>query len=238
MIRNFITALLALGVVQAASAETYLTTQCARFGQPEFQINVTSTGIPRADVDWALSTLERMVASGEKFKAGETMQLGWMLTKLQTGDKGQLIVTEPDMKSFPMVFVDSVDSTLKHLRSQKDTVESVLPADALSFPSLIQAVVVHVNYDKSPRLMLERSAPNGRDSGLKVIDLNDKTASPNNYTLISLYQLAKERPDLVKFFAIPPGAQAIIDGKVSFKKNGQVLPVKPGSLIDRLNRQM
>ncbi|MYM21570.1 hypothetical protein GTP46_02775 [Duganella sp. FT135W] len=238
MIRQLITTLLALGAAQTASAETYLTTKCAQFGQPEFQINVMSSSIPRADVDWALSTLEGMVASGEKFKAGETMQLGWMLTKLQAGDKGQLIVTEPDMKSFPIVFVDSVDSTLKHLRSQKDTVESVLAADALAFPSLIQAVVVHVNYDKSPRLMLERSAPNGRNSGLKVIDLNDKTASPNNYTLISLYQLAKERPDLVKFFAIPPGVQATIDGKISFKKNGQALPIKPGSFIELLNRQM
>lgn len=120
MLRKIIGSLAALTISQAALAETHFTTKCSQFGHPEFQFSVTSNTIPRTDVAWFMSMLESMVAAGEQFKAGETMQVGWMLTMLQDGDKGALKVTEPDMKSVPIKFVDTVDTTIKHLRAQKD----------------------------------------------------------------------------------------------------------------------
>ena len=79
--------ILAVSLPQSGVAAVYFTAKCSQFGHPEFQINVSDKKIPRADVDWFLSTLEGMVAGGERFRLGETMQIGWMIIKLEPGDK-------------------------------------------------------------------------------------------------------------------------------------------------------
>lgn len=238
MLRKLIGSLAALSISQAALAETHFTTKCSQFGHPEFQFSVTSNASPRTDVAWFLSMLESMVATGEQFKAGETMQVGWMLTMLQDGDKGALKVTEPDMKSVPIKFIDTVDATIKHLRAQKDSVESVLPSTALAFPSLHQSIVVHVNYKQSKRILLDRASPKGADSGWWLSDLDDGKGNkdPKRFMKISLYQLGLDRPDLIKFLAFPGGTQIVIDRWIGVIKDGQELPIKDGSFLDVLNR--
>jgi hypothetical protein len=238
-IRAFVSSLLAAGLAQAAVAETYTTSRCKLFQQPEFRIQVASKAVPINDVEGILHGLEERVAAGERFKGGETIQIGWMLTKLEPDPDGALHVTEPDMKSIPIKFVRSIDNTLRQLRSQKDTVESVMPSDQLSFPFITQSAVVHVNYKTTKRLALDRAAPDGADSGWWLSDLNEKstTHEPKNYTKISLYQLAIDRPDLVKFFALPAGLQAVVDGNlIGVLKDGKELPQAPGSFLSELNR--
>lgn len=237
MLRKLISIFATLSLSLPVAAQTYLTTKCSQFEHPEFQINVSSRAIPPVDIEWFLAVLENMVISGERFKAGETIQVGWMLLMLSEGDKGALKVTEPDMKSVPIKFVDSLDSTIKHLRAQKDSVESVLPADELAFSSLTQSVVVHVNYKKSRRILLERAKPQDHDSGWWMSDFDDANGSndPKNFAKISLYQLGVDRPDLIKFLAFPPGSQIVIDRKVFVLKDGQELVIKANSFLDRLN---
>ena len=54
---------------------------------------------------------------------------------------------------------------------------------------------------------------------------------------MSLYQLAIERPDLVKFFALPAGMQAIAAGNViEIRKDDKKMPLVEGSFISELNR--
>jgi hypothetical protein len=230
---------LALGLSQAAVGATYYTAKCAQYGHPEFQVSVSDKAIPRVDVDWFLSTLESMVAAGERFKPGETIQIGWIIAKAELGDKGALRLLEPDMKTIPVKFVDSMDATVRHLRAQKDSVESVLPASSLLFPSLSQSVVVHVQYKQAQKLVLERLSPRGSDSGWWLSDLADASAAkdPTRFAKISLYQLALDRPDLVKFFAFPVGVQVVIDRRIGVLKDGAELPIKPGSFVDLLNQR-
>lgn len=238
-LRSFFGSLLSLCITQAAVAETYVTTKCKQFGHPEFQIKVTSTAIPRVDIVWFLNGLEERVAAGERFKSGETMQVGWTLTKLEATSNGTLKIMEPDMKSVPIQFVDSIDSTLKQLRSQKDTVESFSPSQRLSFPFLQQSVVVHRNYKKILHILFSRIDPKELNSGWWLSDLNDDKGSqdPKNFAKISLYQLAIDRPDLIKFMALPPGVQVVIDGGlIAVLKEGNLLPQVPGSFISELNR--
>lgn len=228
-----------LSASQAAVGATFLTSKCFQFGHPELQVSVSDQTIPRSDVDWFLATLESMVAAGGRFKAGETMQIGWMIMKIEQGDRGAIKLTEPDMKSIPVKFVDSANATIRHLRVQKDSVESVLPASSLQFPFLSQSVVVHVNYRQARKLVLERLAPRGTDSGWWFSDLSDASGSKDASRLmkISLYQLALDRPDLIKFFAFPNGAQVVVDRQVGVLKDGVELPIKRGSLLDLLNQR-
>jgi hypothetical protein len=239
LLKAILGSLVMLGASQAAVGATFFTSKCSQFGHPEFQISVSDQAIPRADVDWFLATLESMVAAGERFKAGETMQIGWMITKIEQGDRGAVKLTEPDMKSIPVKFIDSANATVRHLRGQKDSVESVLPASSLQFPSLSQSVVVHVNYRQARRLLLDRSAPKGTDSGWWLSDLSDASGSKDvsHFTKISLYQLALDRPDLIKFFAFPNGVQVVVDRRVGVLKDGLELPIKRGSFLDLLNQR-
>lgn len=216
----------------------HFTSKCVRYGHPEFEINVSEEEVPRPDIDWMLSTLESMVAGGERFKAGETMQIGWMLTRLEPGERGSLRVLEPDMKSLPIVFINSVKRTIRDLRAQKDSVDSILPLDWMQFPDLRHSLVVQASYKNAKRLVLERLAPqDARDSGWWVSDLDIPSQDPKAFARISLYQLALDRPELVKFFAFPQGVQVVLDGCIHVLKDGAELPVKPGSFLDLLNRR-
>ncbi|PHV00922.1 hypothetical protein CSQ88_14945 [Iodobacter sp. BJB302] len=238
-LRSLFGSLLSLCITQAAVAETHTTTKCKQFGHPEFQVQVTSTAIPPVDIAWFLNGLEERVAAGERFKSGETMQVGWMLTKLQAASNGALKIMEPDMKSVPIKFVDSIDSTVKQLRSQKDTVESFTPPQSLSFPAVQQSVVVHRNYKTTQQFLFSRFDQKELDSGWWLSDLNDDKGSqdPKNFANISLYQLAIDRPDLIKFLALPPGVQVVVDGGlIGVLKEGNELPQVPGSFISELNR--
>ncbi|CAM3441225.1 hypothetical protein BUUB107078_32005 [Burkholderia ubonensis] len=214
------------------------TVNCKRFDHPEFQIQVSDRTIPAVDIGWLLRFLEQSVAGGERFRAGETLQIGWMLTMLEVGKDDILRIMEPDMKAIPIEFIDSVDSTLKHLRNQKDIVASVALTQEPDFPSLRQSAVVHVDYKSASSVLLTRYPARETDSGWTLTDLNDEAGSqdPSRYVKISLYQLGVNRPDLVQFLALPSGMQVVVAGSTIRVKDsdGEIQPV-PGSYLEALN---
>ena len=55
---------------------------------------------------------------------------------------------------------------------------------------------------------------------------------------MSLYELVLSRPELVKFFALPPGVDVIVvpTGEVGVYQDGKPLTAEAGSFIDMLNR--
>lgn len=222
-------------------AEAVHTTQgCQRFGHPEFRIRVSNKAIPDTDVAWFLHFLESRVAEGEKFSGGQSLQVGWMYTMIEETDDGFLRITEPDMQQIPVRFIDSVDSTLMHLRNQKDVVESLVAEVMPDFPSLQKSVVVHVDYKSASRILLTRAEPHdASDSGWWLSDLDDKEGSqdPSRFTKTSLYQLAIDRPALVKFFAVPTELQVYINGPVIAVLGPESeIEQKPGSYLSELNR--
>jgi len=235
----FIAAFFSATAAVSADAAVYTTTKCKQFGQPEFQINVSDKTIPAEDIALMLSNLEELVANGERFKANQTMQFGWMITKFSEAPDKTLKILEPDFKAIPIEFVDSFNNTLKHLRSQKDALESVSKQLPLTFPSLAQGLVVHKNYKRSNQVLLERANPEQNDLAWWLSDLNDGEGNKdkNNFIKISLYQLALDRPDLVKFFAFPSELQVLVSkNKISVLKNGHELPLIKGSFLSELNK--
>ncbi len=225
---------------QPKTSSIHATSNCKRYSHPEFLIRVSNSAVPEVDISLLLQFFEQRVAQGEKFRSGESLQVGWMFTMLEDGPEGFLRVLEPDMRVVPVKFVDSVDSTLLHLRNQLDTVRSLSPSVEPDFPSLRQSVIVHMNYKASSRLLLSRSgAADGADSGWWLSDLDDQASAqdPTRFVKTSLYQLGVDRPDLVKFFALPMGLQVVVDGALIgvLGEDGEVQQI-PGSYLNELNK--
>jgi len=214
------------------------TTECRRFGHPEFEVRFSSRTVSQ-DVDWLLRYLENRVAGGGRFQHGETLQVGWIVTMLEAGADGKLRMKEPDMKAVPVQFVDSVTHTLLHLRTQRDLVESLVPPVDPDFPSLVQSALVHANYKTARRVLLTRGSVRGADSGWWLADLDDLDGAqdPTRFSRTSLYQLGVDRPDLIKFFAVPTGIQvAIEDAYIAVNGADGELKQAPGSYLSELNR--
>lgn len=225
---------------QPKTSLVHATTNCKLYKHPEFQIRVSNIAVPAEDISSLLRFFEQRVAQGEKFRSGESLQVGWMFTMLEDGPEGFLRVLEPDMKVVPVKFVDSVDGTLMHLRNQQDVVRSLSPPVEPDFPSLQQSAVVHVNYKEASRVLLTRGAAvDETDSGWWLSDLDDQVGShdPSRFVKTSLYQLGIDRPDLVKFFAVPAELQVVVDGaRIGVLGVGGEVPQIPGSYLSELNK--
>ncbi len=223
-----------------STGSVHRTVDCKRHDHPEIQIRVFDPAIHIEDISCLLRYFERRVASGERFQAGETVQIGWMLTKLEAETDDLLCVAEPDMRAIPIRFVESVDSTLKHLRTQKDVVASIAPSRNPDFPSLQQSAVVRADYKSVVRLLLTRDPPHEADSGWSLTDPRDEfhARDPSRYLRISLYQFGVDRPDLIKFLALPPGLQVRLDNlqiQVTGPE-GEIQPC-PGSYLEALEKR-
>ncbi|HEY4375309.1 MAG TPA: hypothetical protein VGN52_25520 [Burkholderiales bacterium] len=222
----------------AAKPKIHITTACAPHGHPEFRIQV-STSAAEVNVRWFLSYLEGRVAAGEKFGDGESLQVGWMYTRLEQVSPHLLRVLEPDMENVPVQFVDSVDNTLRHLFTQQEAARS-FPNVTPDFPSLRQSAVVHENYRAARRILLSRfAAQDESDSGWWLTDLDDEQGAqdPARFSKTSLYQLGVDRPDLIRFFALPVGLQVAIEpGRIGVIDDKGELEQIPGSFLAELNR--
>lgn len=223
----------------ASQAAEFRTTQCSKHGHPEISFQVSSAAIPDVDPQWLVQGLEEMVASGSRFKAGETLQLGWMINRFEQGPGGTLRLHEPDMQSMPIKFVDSADATLKAVRRQKDTTESFSQPVPMAFPSLVQSIIVPPDYQTVATFSLERREPEDRSSGWAMVG-GDETPTKEqfaNYKLVSLYEFALHRPELVHLLAMPPGTVIGVPAKgpPQYFLDEKPLTVAGGSYLDLLD---
>ena len=71
------------------------TTTCGRHGHPEFRIayDPAVDVVPR-DAEWFLGWLEESVAEGTRYKAGQTCQVGWLVTEVRQDESGDLALWE------------------------------------------------------------------------------------------------------------------------------------------------
>jgi hypothetical protein len=211
------------------------TTKCHEFGHPELCFEYDPEIIHDPDINFLRNFFEYKVESGVIFKTDETIQIGWMLCKFQLREDGCLYILEPDFESFPIVFVDSVTNTLRHLRQQKDAVESIYGNVELTFPSILGSICVSKTYKNATSAFLSREAPEDRFSGWFIQDL--ESGGDEGYELISLYDFACNRPDLVKFLAFPPqyGVQICPEnGFIVITEDRDVSLIK-GSFLDLIN---
>ena len=208
------------------------TTGCAEHGHPEFVLDIGEANA--TDGKWLVQFLEQAVASGERFEAGETFAIGWMITKVVAGKNGTLTLHEPDMKTMPVEFEPGVQRTLTILRLQKAIAESVGLEDELELPTLRDSAIVCTELERAKALILSRAEPDGNDSGWFIgctspkHDHND----PKNLARASLYEVGIAAPRAVAYLGLPAGVQIVAsDGAPHLERNGKRLPIKPRSYL-------
>ena len=212
----------------------YATDGCAKYQHPEIVFEA-DTGIPDVDAEHFKSTLEEMVASGSRFKTGETFQVAWMILKFAEADKGRLKLMEPDLKGMPIQYVDGVSRTLRIMRAQRDSADSFGLLGQMKLTTLMDVILVPEDPGQIEIAQLHREPTKGQMSGWVLLEAG---RDPPDFRPMSMYELALSRPDLVKFFALPPGVDAIVNttGEVGLYLDGKPLTPEAGSFIDMLNR--
>jgi hypothetical protein len=212
------------------------TSRCGKFGHPEFRFNFDRTQVPVAeDVQWIIDWLEQAVAEGECFTPGQTCQIGWMVTEVRLGENGFLTLWEPDLRKMPVAWVESVSNMLAHLRLQKDVVESVLPASALTFPSMQQSAIICTRFGNKGHLVLERTQPKAADSGwfFGCLDKDHDHNDAAELRCVSLYEaVVSHAPQIIPYLALPAGVLiALENGAPAILHNGEALDFLKGSFL-------
>lgn len=212
------------------------TSTCHAHKHPEFHINYDPALVPvQDDVRWFAGWLEQSVAQGKQFAPGQTCQIGWMVTEVRQGNDGLLSFWEPDMQAMPVAWVESVSNTLAHLRQQKDVVESVLSADSLTCPSMLQSALICTRLGRQDGFVMERTDSSGTDSGwyFGCADENHEHNEVTELRCVSVYEAAvRYAPQIVPYLALPTGLIILVsEGVPSIFQDGELLKFKPGSFL-------
>lgn len=211
------------------------TTSCSNYSRPEFSVAFEQDKVLESDVEWLVHWLESEVANGKRFLPGETIQIGWMITKVESHKEGLLKICEPDMESFPIKFIDSVVSTLNHLRFQKMVVESIGAADELLFSPFHHSAIACNRFKDHVGFFMGRVEPKDDDSGWFVgcDDPNHDHQDVNNLERKSLYELVvRNHWGITQYLALPAGISVHVrDGMPSFYRGESQLPLLPSSYL-------
>ena len=208
---------------------------CSQYGQPEILIEYEPQGVIEADVAHLVATLEQMVRSGSRFEPGQSMALGWSLVCFVSRADGRLGFEEPDFRSMPIQRVAGLTSTLKHMRLQREVVDSVLSVDEVQFPSLRHGCLVCKEVAETGGFMMERADAQELDSGWFIGCLNPAHRHDviENLERVSLYEaVVQRRLPILPWLALPAGTLVCHgDQGLVIQRQGQPLEVKPGSLL-------
>lgn len=184
----------------------FVTSRCSQFAHPEFVVSLSDKA--KLDPGWLLEFFENAVASGQRFVAQQTVQIGWMVTKLFGDESGRLVIWEPIFRSIPIEWTRGVNNTIQHLLIQK-SVASELHVDPV-FPSLLQAARVAPDllaFDNAQELTLIRERPEKNYSGWQIRQGDQQNVESK---LISLFELGCQLPRIIPFLALPSSAVAVV----------------------------
>ncbi|QNB16457.1 immunity protein Imm33 domain-containing protein [Paraburkholderia tropica] len=177
-----------------------------------------------------LSYFEDEVRKGKAFRAGETVQMGWLMLMLKANDAGELEVWEPRFGAIPIAWERGASRTYRQLIVQKSVAE--LLGVEPSFPSLVQSAVVSPKFKTSRELLMSRVPSTGTDSGwLIAADSNESDGG----RLASLFEIASERPEVIPYLALPPSASVVLkDGHIAIKHGSEQVSSDTSELLRRL----
>ena len=213
------------------------TSSCSRRKHFEICLTFDPDVAAKADVERLKAFFEASVAKGAKFRAGQTFQIGWMTTLFVQRADGDLGITEPDFASLPIRATESVTSTVKHLRLQRDVCGGFGLADEEEFPSIRDSAIVAIDVPQGcEELFLARSAPSDGDSGWFIgpreTDLDYREAS--NLRRCSLYEIAMLVPASIRFLALPEGFEVMLSGGTArYKRFGEDVVPSPDAVVDQ-----
>jgi hypothetical protein len=218
---------------------TLTTSRCRTFGQPEFRLEVDTTAVVEPDVKWFVRTLEDWVEGGERFAAGQTVEVGWSVLKVEASPDGTLSLLEPDFVHMPVRWIESVTSSLQHLRLQKDVCESFFDSDALDCPSCVSHGIVCSRFQDSKGLLMDRQASSPPDSGwfIGCLDEGHDHNDPNELRRMSLYEAVLGNRAALPPLGLPARVLARVEkGKLAVFVDGRERAPRPGSFVHALGQ--
>lgn len=230
MLKNiFGSLLISVGLVSnSAEAEDFATTECAKYGQPEFIFSSVGRKLIPSDVNAFKLILEGMVASGSRFKDGETLLVGSMILKIEATKDGKLRLLEPDMKGMPIKFVDSVATTIILMRRQRDAVLSLDPSAIPKYASIVEPLLVAPNALKAEIIVMQRVTDKSAGSGWIITDAKTKTsANQTKFEAMSIYEAMLKRSDITDFLAFPSDYQVQLKSRREFALFRESVPIEP-----------
>lgn len=153
-------------------------------------------------VEWLFDYFKNAIENGGEFKSDQTVQIGWMIVKLQKDIRGDLEIWEPRLDFMPIKWTRGASNTFRQMSVQRE-LSSQLGSEP-QFPSIMQSGVLPKDFfDVIKDFKMTRDAPSGKDSGwvfakTSVIDLDCKLAS--------LFEIAMNYPAVIPFLSLPPGS--------------------------------
>ena len=218
------------------------TTKCEQFGHPEFVLEADEIAVPDIYIRELVETIEHMVADGAVFRAGETFQIGWMLTSVKNKGPKHLTQEEPDMRSLPIQWIPGVTDTLRQQMLQVFMLDSVALRNEMQIPSIQQSLIACTRYTADRFFMTRSEANNETDSGWFVGCLDDghDHNDTSNLRCISLYEAYLGQKGIQGFVTFPVDSMVILDPEdgVTILNKGERLSIVPGSFLDTWLRRL
>lgn len=208
-----------------------------KFKHINIVINYQLDGILEEDIDLFYNYICKSVSEGVKYKNGQTLQLGWNILQFFQLDNELISLKELDMTGIPSQYSPEITNTIKYLRQQKDSLESLDTNEEINFPSIIQSVIVCNNFYNTKDFFITRDIPNDRDSGwfFGCSDPNHNHNLIENISLDSLYVSSCKRKSLIKYLALPIGWTLIFKDNKREKilnRTGNEVKIIKGSYLD------
>jgi hypothetical protein len=162
-----------------------------------------------------LDVLAEIDREKSPLKDGTTIEFGWSILTLCNDDEDELTVCEPYFggdpfhNNFPMV-----DNTLSVLTEQI-TLLNRLNIEGVN-ASFQDRILIDKGCLQAQYIYLERKSPeaNTNDSGWYMGELTKEMSKKpvDSFEVIYVYQLLKQRPQIMKILVLPPGYLVMFDG--------------------------
>ncbi|HEV2696301.1 MAG TPA: hypothetical protein VG347_25680 [Verrucomicrobiae bacterium] len=188
-------------------------------------------------MEWLLKWIESGVVGGRRFRPEQKVQIGWSWLEVRQRSDGTLAFFEPDFKSMPLKFIDSVTNTLLHLMLQKYVAESLGLEGEITIPPLVHSAIVCDVFGSTKGFIMSRVAPNASDSGWFFGCDNESHDHDSSAVLrrVSLYEAAVCKDDrIISFLGLPSDITVEFDGDAPcFSWKSHKIPIRPGSYLHK-----
>lgn len=213
------------------------TRACWAFGHSEFLLRYDAAAVLEADVEWLAMYLEQSVARGGRYDEGTVVPLGCASCRVVRREDGDLGLLEPDFASVPARMVESVHATLRHLRVQREVLDSVGLVERGAWPSHDETVRLCSSLEATSDCLMTRGP--GESGWIVRCARGHDCGTTEALSTASVYEAQVRFPRWMPFLALPPEASVRLrtGGGLELRLGGETLLPRSGSYLDlRLRR--
>jgi len=214
-------------------------TGCGKFHHPEFRLRFDDHAAAERDARELVACLERHVATRRLIRSGDSFSYGWVDLHFEQVGEDLLAVQEPDFRTWPIQYTDSVTHSLCHLQWQKECA-ATLSIDGQATPAMGQTAAICSRIGNNSAFFMERHSALPPSSGWTI-----SCAEPvhdhihdSNMLRVSLYEIVTRfHMPIAAFLGLPPGTKVLNSPRgLWIACNGRSHQIRHGSFLHRLIR--